>query len=51
MYGDNVINVVNTNSEAALVQARTVHAEKEDDYIANGEVAMTGFFSGRGSRT
>lgn len=49
VYGDKVINLVNTNPALSWNRHRQVYPEKEDAYIANGEIGMAvGFFRKRG---
>ena len=49
VYGDKVINLVNTNPTLPWNKHRNVYPEKEDAYIANGEIGMTvGFFHRKG---
>ncbi len=45
VYGDKVINLVNTNPDLYWNKHRKVYPEKDDAYIANGEIGMAvGFF-------
>ena len=45
VYGDKVINLVNTNPDLHWNKHRKVYPEKDDAYIANGEIGMAvGFF-------
>ena len=49
VYGDKVINLVNTNPKLPRNRHRRVYPEKHDAYIANGEIGMVeGFFHRRG---
>ena len=49
VYGDKVINLVNTNPTLPWNKHRNVYPEKEDAYIANGEIGMAvGFFHRKG---
>ncbi|MFN8627509.1 MAG: AAA family ATPase [Candidatus Binatia bacterium] len=49
VYGDKVINVVNTNPALPWNRHRKVYPEKDDAYIANGEIGMAvGFFRKKG---
>ena len=49
VYGDKVINLVNTNPALPRFKHRTVYPPKDDAYIANGEIGMTvGYFWKRG---
>ncbi|MES1243724.1 MAG: AAA family ATPase [Acidobacteriota bacterium] len=49
VYGDKVINLVNTNPALPWNRHRKVYPEKETPYIANGEIGMAvGFFWKRG---
>ena len=49
VYGDKVINLVNTNPTLPWNKHRNVYPEKEDAYIANGEIGMAvGFFHKNG---
>ena len=49
VYGDKVINVVNTDPALWWNQHRKVYPEKDGAYIANGEIGMAvGFFRKRG---
>ncbi len=49
VYGDKVINVVNTDPSLPWFRHRRVYPEKENPYIANGEIGMAvGFFWKRG---
>lgn len=49
VYGDKVINLVNTNPNHYWNRHRKVYPAKEDAYIANGEIGMAvGFFQRRG---
>ena len=49
VYGDKVINLVNTNPSLAWNKHRKVYPAKDRAYIANGEIGMTvGFFLKRG---
>ncbi len=41
VYGDKVINLVNTNPKLWWNKHRRVYPVKEDAYIANGEIGMT----------
>lgn len=50
VYGDKVINLVNTDPELWLWKHRKVYPEKDDAYIANGEIGMAvGYFWRRGA--
>lgn len=40
VYGDKVINLVNTNPTLPWNRHRTVYPKKNDPYIANGEIGM-----------
>ena len=45
VYGDKVINLVNTDPRLSSNKHRKVYPEKDDPYIANGEIGMAvGFF-------
>jgi hypothetical protein len=45
VYGDKVINLANTNPSLPWNRHRTVYPDKDDAYIANGEIGMTvGYF-------
>ncbi len=49
VYGDKVINVLNTNPRLPWNRHRKVYPEKNDAYIANGEIGMAvGFFWKKG---
>jgi UvrD-like helicase C-terminal domain len=49
VYGDKVINLDNTDPSLPWYRHRRVYPEKEDAYIANGEIGMVeGFFWRRG---
>ena len=49
VYGDKVINLVNTNPALPWNRHRRVYPEKDDAYIANGEIGMAvGFFRRKG---
>ncbi len=49
VYGDKVINIVNTDPSLWWNKHRKVYPEKNDPYIANGEVGMAvGFFWKKG---
>ncbi|MBM4223441.1 MAG: RNA helicase [Gammaproteobacteria bacterium] len=49
VYGDKVINLVNTNPALPWNQHRKVYPAKDDAYIANGEIGMAvGFFWKKG---
>ena len=49
VYGDKVINLVNTNPKLPWNKHRKVWPENNDAYIANGEIGMAvGFFHKRG---
>ena len=49
VYGDKVINLVNTDPRLSRNKHRKVYPEKDDAYIANGEIGMTvGFFRKKG---
>ena len=49
VYGDKVINLVNTNPNLPWNAHRKVYPEKDDAYIANGEIGMAvGFFWRKG---
>ena len=49
VYGDKVINLVNTNPSLAWNKHRKVYPAKDSAYIANGEIGMTvGFFLRKG---
>lgn len=49
VYGDKVINVVNTNPSMFWNKHRKVYPSKDDAYIANGEIGVAvGFFWKRG---
>ncbi len=49
VYGDKVINLVNTNPALLWNSHRKVYPEKEDAYIANGEIGTAvGFFWRKG---
>ena len=49
VYGDKVINLVNTNPALPWNRHRKVYPEKDDAYIANGEIGMAvGFFRRKG---
>ena len=49
VYGDKVINLVNTDPRLSSNKHRKVYPEKDDPYIANGEIGMAvGFFRKKG---
>ena len=49
VYGDKVINLVNTTPDVWGNKHRTVYPAKDDAYIANGEIGMAvGFFRKKG---
>lgn len=49
VYGDKVINLVNTDPQLYWNRHRKVYPEKPDPYIANGEIGMAiGFFWKKG---
>ncbi len=49
VYGDKVINLINTNPASRRFRHRKVYPPKDDAYIANGELGMTvGFFWRKG---
>ena len=49
VYGDKVINLVNTNPRLSWNKHRKVYPTKDDAYIANGEIGMAvGFFRRKG---
>jgi hypothetical protein len=49
VYGDKVINLVNTNLALPWNRHRKVYPKKDDAYIANGEIGMAvGFFRKKG---
>jgi hypothetical protein len=49
VYGDKVINLLNTNPKLPWNRHRKVYPEKDDAYIANGEIGMAvGFFWKKG---
>ena len=49
VYGDKVINLVNTNPRLSWNKHRKVYPPKDNAYIANGEIGMAvGFFWKRG---
>jgi hypothetical protein len=49
VYGDKVINLDNTDPKLPWYQHRRVHPQKDDAYIANGEIGMAvGFFWRKG---
>lgn len=49
VYGDKVINLVNTNPALPWNRHRKVYPEKDNAYIANGEIGMAvGFFWKKG---
>ena len=49
VYGDKVINLLNTNPKLPWNRHRRVYPEKDDAYIANGEIGMAvGFFWRKG---
>jgi hypothetical protein len=49
VYGDKVINLVNTNPALPWTRHRKVYPAKDDAYIANGEIGMAvGYFWRRG---
>ena len=49
VYGDKVINLVNTNPALPWYRHRKVYPEKDNAYIANGEIGMAvGFFRRQG---
>ena len=49
VYGDKVINLVNTNPKLPWNRHRNVYPQKDDAYIANGEIGMAvGFFHKKG---
>ena len=49
VYGDKVINLINTNPKLPWNKHRKVYPEKENPYIANGEIGMAvGFFMKKG---
>ena len=49
VYGDKVINLVNTNPSLPWNKHRKVYPKKDDAYIANGEIGMAvGFFWKKG---
>ena len=50
VYGDKVINLVNTDPCMHWNQHRKVYPEKDEPYIANGEIGMTiGYFMRNGA--
>jgi ATP-dependent exoDNAse (exonuclease V) alpha subunit len=50
VYGDKVINLVNTDPSLYWNRHRKVYPDKEDPYIANGEIGMAiGYFMRRGA--
>lgn len=50
VYGDKVINLVNTNPAAPWFRHRNVYPEKQEAYIANGEIGMAvGYFRRKGA--
>lgn len=50
VYGDKVINLVNTDPKLYWNQHRKVYPDKEDPYIANGEIGMAiGYFRRNGA--
>ncbi len=49
VYGDKVINLINTDSNLPRNKHRRIYPEKNDPYIANGEIGMAvGYFRRRG---
>ena len=49
VYGDKVINLVNTKPGAGRYRHRRMYPEKDDAYIANGEIGMVvGYFQRKG---
>src|SRR5882757_10795452 len=49
VYGDKVINLVNTNPNLWWNKHRKVYPAKDDAYIANGEIGVAvGFFRRKG---
>lgn len=49
VYGDKVINLVNTNPNLPWNRHRKVYPKKDNSYIANGEIGMViGFFRKKG---
>ena len=49
VYGDKVINLVNTDPGIRRNKHRKVYPDKDDPYIANGEIGMAvGYFQRRG---
>ena len=49
VYGDKVINLVNTNPKLPRNRHRRIYPEKHEAYIANGEIGMVeGFFHRKG---
>ena len=49
VYGDKVINLVNTNPTLPWYRHRKIYPAKDDAYIANGEIGMAvGFFRRQG---
>lgn len=49
VYGDKVINLINTDPKLPRNKHRRVYPEKNDPYIANGEIGMAvGYFRRRG---
>ncbi|PKO71207.1 MAG: RNA helicase [Betaproteobacteria bacterium HGW-Betaproteobacteria-14] len=49
VYGDKVLNLVNTNPALPWNRHRKVYPKKDDAYIANGEIGMAvGFFRKKG---
>lgn len=50
VYGDKVINLVNTDPDLWLWKHRKVYPDKDDAYIANGEIGMAvGYFWRKGT--
>ena len=50
VYGDKVINLVNTDPKLSRNKHRKVYPEKDSAYIANGEIGMVvGFFRKKGA--
>ena len=49
VYGDKVINLINTNPTLPWYRHRRIYPAKDDAYIANGEIGMAvGFFRRQG---
>jgi hypothetical protein len=49
VYGDKVINLANTDPKMPWNRHRKVYPEKDNPYIANGEIGMAVGFFGKGS--